>query len=240
VDYITSPTALLFPIEKIVSTLLERGIDCLVDGAHAPGHVPLNIEKLGAAYFAGNCHKWICSPKGSAFIHIRKDKQHLIHPMIVSHHYDKHEKKEREWSNNFFWPGTNDYTAYLCVKDAIEFMGSIFQAGWNELRQYNRQQCLNARQLVSEKTGIPLPAPEEMIVNLAAFDLGETKFPASHFNYISPLWEKLYSDFKIELPVLPWNRDRPRLFMRFSSQCYNSMEQYDYLAEALKTLPSIN
>ncbi|MFI5135267.1 MAG: aminotransferase class V-fold PLP-dependent enzyme, partial [Chitinophagales bacterium] len=106
VDYITSPTGILFPVKKIVDALSHRGIDCLVDGAHAPGQVPLNIDQLGAAYFIGNCHKWICSPKGSGFLHVRKDKQHLIHPTSVSHIYDKKEKPERLWSNRFFWYGT--------------------------------------------------------------------------------------------------------------------------------------
>jgi isopenicillin-N epimerase len=233
-DYITSPTGLLFPVKEIVDELNRRGIDCLIDGAHAPGQIPLNLGELGAAYFTGNCHKWICSPKGSAFIHVRKDRQHLIHPISVGHTYDKAESKDRLWSNHFFWPGTDDYSAYLCVKDAIDFMGSLLRGGWSELMSHNRQQCLAARKLIAAKTGIPLPAPENMIVNLSTFDLGDTQMPAANFNYISPLWEKLWSEFRIELPVLPWNGQRPRLMFRISSQCYNSMEQYEYLAEALK------
>jgi isopenicillin-N epimerase len=233
IDYISSPTGLLFPVKKIVDALAEKGIDCFVDGAHVPGQVPLNVDQLNATYFIGNCHKWICSPKGSGFLHVRKDRQHLIHPLTVSHKYDKPRKSDQMWSSNFFWPGTADYTGYLCVKDAIEFMGSLFSGGWDELMKQNRERCLSARKIVSEKIGIPLPAPEEMIVNLSSFDLGETEFPASNFNYISPLWEKLWSEYKIELPVLPWNRNRPRLLLRFSSQCYNSIEQYEYLGEVL-------
>jgi len=234
IDYITSPTGLLFPVKKIVDACAERGIDCLVDGAHAPGQVPLNIDQLGTAYFSGTCHKWICSPKGAGFIHVRKDRQHLIHPITVSHTYDKTEHKERMWSSNFFWPGTSDYTSYVCVKDAIEFMGTLFPGGWHELMQTNRTLCLKARKTISEKTGLPLAAPEEMIVNLSAFDLGETDFPVSRFNHISPLWRKLLNEFNIELPVLPWNIEHPRLLLRFSAQCYNSIEQYEYLGEALK------
>jgi isopenicillin-N epimerase len=214
--------------------LNRRGIDCLVDGAHAPGQIPLNLRELGAAYFTGNCHKWICSPKGSAFLHVRKDRRHLIHPISIGHTYDKEENKDRLWSNRFFWPGTGDYSAYLCVKDAIAFMGSLFPGGWSELMNHNRKQCLQARKLIAEITGIPLSAPEDMIVNLSTFDLGDTQLPATNFNYISPLGEKLWSEFRIELPVLPWNQQRPRLMFRISSQCYNSLEQYEYLAEALK------
>lgn len=234
IDYISSPTGIIFPVKKIVDALNQKGIDCLVDGAHAPGQVALDTDSIGASYFIGNCHKWICSPKGSGFIHVRKDRQHLIHPLSVSHNYDKPRSSEQLWSSNFFWPGTADYTAYLCVKDAIGFMGSLFPGGWNELMQHNRELCRKGREIVSDKTGLKLTVPEEMIANLAAFDLGKTDFPDSNFNYISPLWEKLYSEFRIELPVLPWNRNNPRLLLRFSAQCYNSIEQYEYLGEALK------
>ena len=236
IDYITSPTGILFPVQKIVDALTEKGIDCFVDGAHAPGQATLNINQLNSAYFIGNCHKWICTPKGSGFIHVRKDKQHLIRPLTISHTYDKPRKSEELWSSHFFWPGTGDYSSYLCVPDAIEYMGSLFPGGWDELKEHNREQCLRARKIISEKTGLALPAPDEMILNLASFDLGPTEFPSSHFNYISPLWQKLYSEYKIELPVLPWNRNNPRLLFRISSQCYNSPEQYEYLGEALKKI----
>jgi len=234
IDYITSPTGILFPVKKITDALSEKGIDCLVDGAHSPGQVPLNIDELGAAYFIGNCHKWICSPKGSGFLHVRKDKQHLIRPISVSHIYDNKRNPERLWSNNFFWTGTTDCSAYLCVKDAIEFMGKLFPGGWSELMQRNRELCLSARKIIADKTGLSLPAPEDMIVNMAAFDLGETEFPESNFNYISPIWHRLRTEFRIEVPVLPWNRNNPRLLLRISAQCYNSIEQYEYLASALK------
>jgi isopenicillin-N epimerase len=122
------------------------------------------------------------------------------------------------------------------VKDAIEFMGSLFPGGWDELMRTNRALCLNGRKVIAGKTGLPLAAPEEMIVNLSAFDLGPTDFPVSRFNHISPLWRKLLNEFNIELPVLPWNIDHPRLLLRFSAQCYNSIEQYEYLGEVLSEL----
>ena len=115
-------------------------------------------------------------------------------------------------------------------------MGSLFGGGWSELMNHNRQQCLQARKRIAEITGIPLPAPEDMIVNLSTFDLEDTQMPASNFNYISPLWEKLWSEYSIEMPVLPWNQQRPQLMFRISSQCYNSMEQYEYTAAALRAI----
>ncbi|MCY7410148.1 MAG: aminotransferase class V-fold PLP-dependent enzyme [Chitinophagales bacterium] len=236
IDHITSPTGIIFPVKEIVTALSERGIDCLVDGAHAPGMLDLNLEEIGAAYYTGNCHKWICSPKGSALLHVRKDKQHLIHPISVSHNYDVPESNQKQWSSNFFWPGTNDYSSYLCVKDAIAFMGNLFEGGWKDLRAHNHDLALNGRKMLAEKMNTPLPAPDEMIGSLANIFLSPTKLPAYGFNYIDLLQNKLWDQFKIEVPVIIWSRNEPRLWFRISGQCYNTMEQYEYLGEALSEL----
>jgi isopenicillin-N epimerase len=236
IDHITSPTGIIFPVKEIVAALNSRGIDCLVDGAHAPGMLDLNLEEINAAYYTGNCHKWTCSPKGSALLHVRKDKQHLIHPLSVSHAYDVPDVKEKLWSSNFFWPGTNDYTTYLCVKDAINFMGNLFDGGWNELRNNNRNLVLAARKMLGEKMNTPLPAPEEMIGSLSNIFLSKTELPEYGFNYIDPLQNKLWDEYKIEVPVIIWNKTEPRLWFRISAQCYNSIEQYEYLGEALADL----
>jgi isopenicillin-N epimerase len=236
IDHITSATGIVFPVEKIVAALNEKGIDCLVDGAHAAGHVELNIEKIGAAYYTGNCHKWLCAPKGSAFLHVRKDKQHHIHPLTVGHLFDRPEPAEKLWSSHFFWPGTNDYSAYLCVKDAIEFMGTLFTGGWTELMQYNRNLCLGARKIISQKIKTPLPAPEGMIGNLSAFYISKTEEPPYGFNYIHPLQNTLWNDYKIEVPVMIFGKNDPRLWVRTSVQCYNAIVQYEYLGDVLKKL----
>lgn len=236
IDFITSATGVVFPIEKIVKALQERGVDVLVDGAHAPGMMDFSIDKIGAAYFTGNCHKWICTPKGSAFLHVRKDKQKFISPLTVSHTYDVPDAQEKLWSSHFFWPGTNDFTAYLCIKDAIEYFENNFEGGWKGMRNYNHSLCLQARKLISEKTGLPLTCPENMIGNLSNIFIGETELPPFGFNYIHPIQEKLFQQYKIEVPVFIWNNKHPRTWLRISVQAYNSIEQFDYLAEALKEL----
>lgn len=232
IDHITSPTGIIFPVKEIVAALKEKGIDTLIDGAHAPGMVDLNIDEIGAAYYTGNCHKWICSPKGSAFLHVRIDKQHLIRPMVISHLYDR-KAGDRLWSSHFFWSGTGDFTPYLCVKDAIEFMATLFPGGWQELREHNRSLTLKARKYLSEKTGVALPAPESMIGALSAIQIGKGEIPPYTFNYINPVQERLWEEYKIEVPVFGWNNENPRLWLRFSVQAYNSMEQYEYLTEAV-------
>ncbi|MBA3648923.1 MAG: aminotransferase class V-fold PLP-dependent enzyme [Chitinophagales bacterium] len=236
IDHITSATGIIFPVQRIVSLLKEKGIDCLIDGAHAPGHLNLNIKDIGAAYYTGNCHKWICSPKGAAFLYVDKEKKHLIHPMVVSHLYDQPIEKERLWSSHFFWPGTNDYSAYLCVKDAIEYLDTLFPGGWQELKNYNRNLCLNARAIIAEKIQTELPAPENMIANLSTLYIGKTNPSSYGFNYLHPLQEDLWNKYKIEVPVFVWSRKDPRLWVRISAQCYNSVEQYKYLGEALASL----
>ena len=236
IDHITSATGLLFPVEKIVSHVQGMGIDVLVDGAHAPGMVALDLEKINPAYYTGNCHKWICSPKGSAFLYVRKDRHDLIAPLLISHKYDYPCKKENLWSNTFFWHATDDYSPYLCVKDAIAYMGSLFPGGWKELREYNRNLCLSARKIVSDALCTQLPAPEEMIVNLSVSLIGPTKIPPYNFNFTHPLKETLLTYKKIEVYVSMWNRQDPKLWVRISSQCYNSIEQYEYLAQSLKDI----
>jgi len=234
-DHITSATGTIFPVEKIVPLLKAKGIEVMIDGAHAPGMLDLNIEKTGADYYTGNCHKWICSPKGSAILYVSEEKKSKIQPLQVSHTYDKPVTEEEKWAGSFFWPGTDDYTAFLCVPAAIEFMGSVYKGGWNELRSRNRSLVLNARKKIAETLGSELPVPGNMIGSLANISLGKTTLPPFGFNYIQPLQEKLFTRFKIEVPLMIFSRENPRLWVRIAAQAYNDFSQYEYLAEALAT-----
>jgi isopenicillin-N epimerase len=123
IDHITSATALIQPVEAIVAELENRGVDTMIDGAHALGSIPLDIEKIGAAYYTANCHKWLCAPKSAAILHVRSDKQVGIVPVAISHAGHKAEP----FTGRFFWPGTYDPTAALCVADSIDYMESIFR-----------------------------------------------------------------------------------------------------------------
>jgi isopenicillin-N epimerase len=227
-DHVTSPTALIFPIETLVTELTRRGIDTLVDGAHAPGFVPLNLRFLGAAYYTANCHKWLCAPKGAAFLYVRKDKQDSIRPLAISHGANSTRTNRSRFRLEFDWMGTDDPTAYLCVPEAIRLMGSLLPGGWPALRERNRKLALEARRILGETLEVTMPCPDEMVGSMASIPLG--KIPLS--------WElfqaKLMEEFQIEVPIVPWVDES--CLLRISAQFYNRLDQYQYLAEVLKSL----
>jgi len=229
IDHITSPTGLLFPLEKIINEFQHDKIDCLIDGAHAPGNTPLNLEKLGAAYYTGNCHKWICSPKGSAFLYVRPDKQESIHPQVIS----LTEGKNKTFEERFYWTGTEDPTPYICVGDAIDYMGKLLSGGWEELMNHNHNLAIEAMNYLCNALTTPLPCPESMIANLVSLPLPDTGSPAPlKFNQLDELQERLFHEYKIELFVTYWPQHPKRLF-RISPQIYNTLDQYKMLAERI-------
>jgi isopenicillin-N epimerase len=236
VDHVTSPTGLVFPAARLVKELEGRGIPTLVDGAHAPGMVPLRLAELGASYYTGNCHKWICAPKGAAFLMVRRDRQAGLRPHVISHGANSPRTDRSRFQLEFDWTGTGDPTPYLCVGEAIRFMGSLLPGGWAELMERNRALALQSRTLLAESLGVQPPAPAEMIGTLAAVDLPDGKgAPPSSPLYQDPLQDQLLAQHGIEVPIVvfpAW----PQRMVRVSAQIYNSIEQYRFLAQALGTL----
>jgi isopenicillin-N epimerase len=226
-DHITSQTALIFPIETLINELNNRGIDTLIDGAHAPGAISLNIQALNVAYYTGNCHKWLCAPKGAGFLYVRPDKQQEIHPLAISHGANSPRRDRSRFQLEFDWLGTDDPTAYLSVAKSIEFMDSLLPGGWTAVREHNHQLTLKARKLLTESLQVNLPCPDEMIGSMASIPLGNISFT------LEEIYHKLLTEFKIEVPIMPWSS--PQL-LRISAQIYNSIEQYEYLAEVLQKL----
>jgi isopenicillin-N epimerase len=229
IDHITSATALIHPVEILVKEQEKKGIDTMIDGAHALGSIPLDLGSIGAAYYTANCHKWLCAPKGAAILHVRKDLQKAIYPLVISHAgYDAEPFTER-----FFWPGTWDPSAVLCVGDAIGYMGSLMPGGWPALMQRNHDLCLEFRKLVCDSLGIDPPCPDEMVASMASFPLPVAAVASMHdYKGFDPLQERLFQDYRIEIPVWNWTEPVSRL-TRISVQLYNSMEQYVFLAKAL-------
>jgi isopenicillin-N epimerase len=146
IDHVTSNTALVLPVARLVRELHERGVDALVDGAHAPGMVPLDLNQLGAAYYTANLHKWTCAPKGAAFLWVRQDKQDAVQPAVISHGNNRPRPGFTPFQDRFDWTGTFDLTAWLCVPPAIQFMGKLLTGGWSALRKRNHELAVKARQ----------------------------------------------------------------------------------------------
>lgn len=169
-DHVTSPTGLLFPIERLVRGLAERGVESLVDGAHALGMVPLELARLGAAYYTANAHKWLCAPKGSAFLFVRRDLQQGLHPLAISHGYDP-ELTAGAFRAEFDWVGTADPTPWLAIPECIAFLGGLLPGAWPELMARNRTLALRARTTLCDALALAPPCPESMLGALASVPL---------------------------------------------------------------------
>jgi isopenicillin-N epimerase len=233
IDHVSSATGLVLPIERLVRELEERGVATLVDGAHAPGMLPLDITSLGASYYAGNCHKWVCAPKGAGFLYVRADHRDAIRPPVISHGANAPVGDRSRFHLEFDWTGTHDPTAWLTIPTAIEVMGDLLPGGWQALQQHNRSLALKARTLLCERLGVSPPCPDEMIGSLAALPLPDasTDFDPGPFG-CDPLQMTLYQQYHIQIPIFPWPAVPHRL-IRISCQIYNRWDDYTRLADAL-------
>jgi isopenicillin-N epimerase len=231
-DHVTSPTGLVLPIGRLVRALDERGIDALVDGAHAPGMLDLDVSAIGAAWYTANFHKHTCAPKGAAMLWAREDKQADLHPAVISHGYNSQRKRKR-WLEEMDWQGTDDPTPWLCVPLALRTVGSLLDGGWPAVRAHNRALALRGREILCDALGLEAPAPASMIGSLAAVPLwdGEDAPPGSALE-LDPLQVALFEEDRIEVPLPPWPW-APHRLVRISAHLYNRVEEYEALAAAL-------
>ncbi len=238
VSQVTSPTALVLPVAAVVRELDRRGIDTLVDGAHAPGMVPVDLESLGAAYWTGNAHKWLCAPKGAAMLHVRADVRPSIRPLVTSHgaNDDRHDRSRFRLA--FDWTGTPDPTPWLSVPAAIRYVGGLDPDGWQGLMAANAALALRARDRLCAALGIEPPAPDAMLGSMAAVPLpGIAPTPAA----AQALQAALFDEDRIEVPVYPFpvpaaleeGGSPSTVILRVSAQRYNRPEEYDVLAASL-------
>jgi isopenicillin-N epimerase len=235
VDHVTSQTGLVLPLARIVKELAARGVDTLVDGAHAPGMVPLNLREIGAAYYAGNCHKWLCAPKTAGFLHVRADRQKWIHPLSISHGANSPRTDRSRFELEFGWTGTIDPTSRLCVAESVRYLGSLLPGGWPEIMARNHALALAARELLCRALKIDAPCPEESIGSLASVPLPDAAGKPGPPLYLDALQDRLREEHGIEVPVIYWPA-HPKRLLRISAQLYNSLPQYEKLAEAIGSL----
>ena len=225
-SHITSPTALRLPVEKISERARQSGILTIIDAAHSPGQIHVDLQALGADFVFGNCHKWMLGVKGAGFLYVRRELQPSIEPLIVSWGYRA--TPETTTGSHYVdllqWTGTKDPTAALTVPTAIQFMQ---QYDWEVVRFQCHQLLRQAIERICELTGL---APIYPLDSDFYRQMGVAPLPASD---LALLKRRLYDEFRIEVPLVPW---QDRQFIRISIQGYNSQEDVDALIQALQAL----
>jgi isopenicillin-N epimerase len=214
VSHITSPTALVFPVEELCRGARAAGVLAVVDGAHAPGQVPLRLEELGADFYAGNCHKWLCAPKGAGFLYARPEQHSRLHPPVLSWDFEAGGFSERHR-----YQGTRDPAAYLAVPAAIRFQA---EHGWDHIQARCHQLADRTRLSLAELTGLAPLSGAHGFVQMVAAELTPCD-PAS-------LQRRLREEHGIEVPVREWNG---RILIRVSVQAYNDEAEVTAVLEAL-------
>ncbi|MBM4355665.1 MAG: aminotransferase class V-fold PLP-dependent enzyme, partial [Deltaproteobacteria bacterium] len=205
IDHVTSPTALVLPVEPLVRELADLGVDVIVDGAHGPGQVPIRLDAMAPAFYTGNCHKWLCAPKGAAFLWVREDRREGTRPLVISHGENHAGTGRSRFRSEFDWTGTADPTPFLAIPEAIRFLSSLFPGGMAELQARNRQLALEARVLLADALGLSLPCPDEMVGSMATLvlpgpPLSEGEPPGLGDRLQDALWDRQ----RIEVPVIRW------------------------------------
>ncbi len=250
-SHITSPTALIFPVKEICRRAREAGIISIIDGAHALGQIPLDMQDIGADFYASNAHKWLCAPKGSAFLYARREMQPLVEPLVVSWGYETLRPSASRFIDEQEWTGTRDFAAYLSVPEAIQFYQEhdwdAVRAQCHALAQYARERIGAIAHATAQHIRPPdrltirppdyptiphiCPDSTEWYMQMVAVPLPESVRVEPDGS--SRLQKRLMDEFKIEVPVLAW-QGKP--YVRVSIQAYNSKEDVDRLVEAVKTL----
>jgi isopenicillin-N epimerase len=241
VSHVTSPTAIVLPVERLVPELEGRGIPVLVDGAHGPGMLPLDLDALGASFYTGNLHKWVCAPRGSAFLHVRRDRQAVIRPLAISHGANDPRPGRSQFRREFDWTGTADPTPYLVVPTALDAVGGMVAGGWPAVVARNARVAAEARRLLIAAAGRPAIGPETMLGSMAAVELPPDGGFASRDPVApDPLKGRLL-DSGIEVPVHAWPRDpapgeRRHRLLRVSAHLHNDPAEFAHLADILAGL----
>ena len=223
ISHITSQTALIFPVEKICKIAKSKGIITIIDGAHAPGHIDLDISQIGCDYYTGACHKWMCAPKGSSFLYVAKNFQKDMSPQIMSWGEEGHDPGPSQFLMDFQWQGTKDMSAFLAIPSAIRFLQ---KNKWKE-------KSVISKNLISHLAGRlkDILGTESLFKNKNW--IGQMISHPLPMNSPINLKDILWNDFEIEVPIFEWKK---RNFIRVSAHFYNDQKDMDHLIKALKEI----
>jgi isopenicillin-N epimerase len=224
VSHLTSATALRFPVEEICAIAKEKGIPVFIDGAHAPGQLPLDVTNLQVDIYTGACHKWMLTPKGSSFLYVKKELQHLFDPLVVSWGYNALFPSHSQFLDYHQMQGTRDFSAFLTIPDAINFMN---EHQWNEVSvHYRKMTQENAPELCKILNATPIaPINDEFTGQLYSAEI-KTKEPEKLKSY-------LFDEYKIEIPVM---RQNDKVFLRYSLNAFNTQKDVEYLFDSIQKI----
>lgn len=228
IDHITSGTAMIFPVKAIIEALSARGVDVFIDGAHAPGQVPLALDALGAAYYGGNNHKWLCAPLSSGFLYVRPDRQHAIIPAVGS----GVARSSLPFTARFTWQGVIDATPRIMVKDTLSFMNGLHPAGWTGIYERNHRLAVAARERLCDRLNLRAPVPPDMIGSMFMLPLGPLAFSPEE-RAKTPLqrgYDYMVEHFGFGVIFSAFGDD---YLVRVTCQLYNRLSDYDVLGDAL-------
>jgi isopenicillin-N epimerase len=220
-SHITSPTATIFPVAEICRRARAQGILTLVDGAHTPGQVSLDLEEIGADFYTGNLHKWLCAPKGAGFLYARPEVQGLLEPLVVSWGWQSETPGPSPFVDHHEWQGTRDLSAFLAVPAAIRFQQ---ENHWNTVQAACHALAAEAELSIRHLTGLP-----SLYADATWFAQMFSAVLPSHMDALA-LKEFLYTQYRIEVPLIAWNG---HILVRVSIQAYNSAQDVDMLIRAL-------
>ncbi len=226
ISHLTSSTGLRLPVEEICAIAKEKGLITFVDGAHAPGQLPLNLQTLQADIYTGACHKWMMTPKGSSFLYVKSDYQKLFDPLVISWGYQSAAPSHSQFLDYHQMQGTRDFSAFLCIPNAIAFMQ---QNNWEAVSQQCKELVQqNAAKFCSLLNATAIaPVTDDFICQLYSTPI-KTKQPID-------LYKHLFDKYKIEVPVMV---HEDKVFLRYSIQAFNSQQDLDKLYNAVKEIMS--
>ena len=219
ISHITSPTGIIFPVDKICELTKGLGIITIIDGAHVPAHINLNIRELGADIYTGACHKWMLCPKGVSFLYCSKKIQKILNPLVVSWGWESEDPSHSQFLDHHQYQGTNDISSYLSVPKAIEFLKDN---NWGQVQKQCHEKNIEARNILIDTLNTKPICADNYLGQMASIQVNITD--------AMDLYEYLKKN-KIVAPVMSWNG---MIFLRVSFQCYNSMEEIDFLDNTLK------
>jgi isopenicillin-N epimerase len=222
ISHITSPTALIFPVEEICRRARQQGILTVIDGAHAPGQIPLCLDQMGADFYSGNLHKWLCGPKGAAFLYARPEVQQFIEPLVVSWGWQADQTSENPLVDYIEWQGTRDIAAFLAVPDAICFQQDH---DWNTVRWQCHTLAVETVRQIQTITGVPpiSPLSPQWFSQMVSV-------PLPQGCDLNSLYQHMNVENHIEAPLINWQNNP---FIRLSFQAYIGQQEVDRLLDVL-------